>query len=176
MKVLVPKMYYSDIYQIDYELLKERKVKVLLFDMDNTCLAYKSDTYSLELGELFERLKKMGFVVCLFSNSIKASKVRRIARELEIDYNYFSRKPLGWGYKKMFRKYGVEAKEVVMVGDQLFTDILGGNRVGAVTVLVEPIDKKELSWTKGLRRVEKRVFEKMKEKGLFDKGKIDEEM
>lgn len=171
MSLFLPKMYQKSIYDINYDKLLNKKIKVLLFDMDNTCLEYHSDKVSMKLKNLFNQLKKKGFDIYLFSNSIKREKVKRIAIELGVSYNYFSMKPLKGSFQRIKNKSKCTFKEMAIIGDQLFTDILGGNRIGVFTILVIPINDKELWTTKVLRKFEQIIFENMKKKGLFDRDK-----
>ena len=168
MSKLIPNKYYESIYKINYESLKKKNIKCLLFDIDNTCIPYKEKKISKELKQLFNKLNKQGFRIIIFTN---APKKRTIPfRKINIECNPSSKKPFKYNFNKIIKKYNYKKEEVCIIGDQLFTDIYGGNRTGIYTILVDPLSKKDLIFTKVLRGLEMLVVLKYKRKGLFNKG------
>ena len=162
MNPLIPKKIYKNIYQVDYKKLKKEGIKCLLFDLDNTCIGYHEKEPTRELKKLFNDLKKDGFKVIIFSNA----KKKRLApfKNLVEDYYYLSTKPLQRNFKKVIKKYNYEKEEVCIIGDQIFTDVLGGNRAGNITCLVEPLTKEDFIITKIFRKLEQRVLRKIEKK------------
>ena len=168
MSKFLPKMYQKDIYSVDYKFLKKKGIKCLLFDLDNTCIPYKIDKPNDKLKRLFYRLKKHGFEVIIFSNSPK--KRLEKFKDLEVDYNALSMKPLSRSFKKVLRKYNYNKNEVCLIGDQIFTDVYGGNKIGIYTCLVEPIDDVDMILTNVSRVFEKRLFNKWDKDNVIKKG------
>lgn len=168
MKKLVPNIYSQSIYTINYEKLLKEKVKCLLFDLDNTCVGYHEKNPTKELKELFQKLTKMGFKVIIFSNSTP----KRLApfSTLNVILHPLSKKPFKKSYEKILKKYHYQKKEVCIIGDQLFTDILGGNKVGIKTCLVEPVTKEDFIFTKIFRCIEHFTFQKLSKQELLTKG------
>ena len=160
MKLLTPKLYYPSIYEIDYKKLKELGIECLLFDFDNTCMGYKDKNLSNELIKLFTKLKKMGFFIIIFSNA--RNKRLTQFKELNIEYNSLSKKPLQIEFKKLLKKYNYKKEQLCIIGDQIFTDILGGNRFKILTCLVDPLTNKDFIITKLFRQIEKRIIKKLK--------------
>ena len=158
MKLLTPTIYYKDIYIIDYQKLKKQGIKCLLFDLDNTCVGYHEKLPTKKLEELFNKLKKMNFQVIIFSNARK----KRIEpfKKLSIICHPLSKKPLKFNFKKLMKKYNYKKEEICIIGDQLFTDVLGGNRVGIMTCLVEPLTKDDFIITKIFRKIENHIKSK----------------
>ncbi len=158
MKLLTPTIYYKDIYNIDYKKLKEEGIKCLLFDLDNTCIGYKEKLPTKKLEELFKRLNKMNFQVFIFSNARK----KRVEpfKKLPITCHPVSKKPLKINFKKIMKKYNYQKEEICIIGDQLFTDVLGGNRVGIKTCLVEPLTAEDFIITKFFRKIENNIKSK----------------
>ena len=154
---------------IDYKKLKKSGIKVLLFDLDNTCIGHKDRKASKNLVELFKKLKKKDFIVYIFSNSIDKKKVKNIASEIGVKYVYMAVKPFRFNFKKILRENKVLGGEVAIIGDQLFTDVLGGNKMGIMTILVKPVSLGDNILTKFMRRLEKIAFKKMKKKGILNK-------
>ena len=168
MNNLIPDIYQSSIYTINYDKLKEHGIKCLLFDLDNTISLNKVDTPSKELIRLFTRLEDSGFKVIIMSNSNK-KRLSKFKDVLNVDTAYSSKKPLSFKYKKILKMYKFHMSEVAAIGDQLFTDILGANRVGITSILVEKLGEDTFFGTKINRCMEKMVFKNLKKRGIYEK-------
>lgn len=168
MNKLIPNMYQKSIYTINYENLKKNKVKCLLFDLDNTCVGYHEKLPTKELQELFQKLTKMGFKVIIFSNS--PSKRLAPFSNLKVVIHPSSRKPFKRNFEKILKKYHYQKKDVCIIGDQLFTDILGGNKVGIKTCLVDPLTNEDFIFTKIFRASEQIIFKRLAKKDILTKG------
>ncbi len=168
----VPKVYQKSIYEMDYKSLKKRGIKLLLFDLDNTCVGYHEKYPTDALKKLFKRLEKMGFTVIIFSNAPKKRLVPFGA--LGVICHHSSMKPFSYHFKKVMREYQLEKEEVCIIGDQLFTDICGGNRVGIVTCLVDPLTSEDFIFTKIFRAMEGVVFSKLARRDILVKGEYYE--
>jgi len=172
MKLLIPKMYQESIYTINYDKLKEENIKCLLFDLDNTCIGYREKFPTKELEELFNKLTKKGFKVIIFTNASQKRVVPFI--KLHIICHSSSRKPFKKNFQKLMKKYHYAKEEMCIIGDQLFTDILGGNKVGIKTCLVNPLTKEDLIFTKIFRIIETIIFKRMETKKILTKGEYYE--
>lgn len=139
------KFYPSEIapstYSIDFESLYKEGYRGILFDIDNTLVEHGADA-SKEAIELFKRLKDIGFQLCLISNN-KQPRVERFNKAVNVNYIYDAHKPSRKNYRKAMELMNTTEDTTVFVGDQLFTDVYGANRVGMRTYLVEPISPKE---------------------------------
>jgi len=169
----IPDMYQKSIYHINYEKLKDDGIKCLLFDLDNTCVPFKDKEPNKKLVDLFERLKDMEFKVIIFSNATK-KRITPFKNGLSVDCSAKSKKPNTNKLMKVIKMFGYDLSEVVIIGDQLFTDILCGNRAGIKTVLVNPMSKDDLIFTKFFRYFERKKFKKFAKKGILVKGKYYE--
>ena len=163
-----PNMYQKSIYDVDYKKLKKMGIKCLLFDLDNTCVPYREIIVTEKLKNLFVKLKKMGFKVIIFSNSPR-KRLKKFS-SLDVDYNALSLKPVAYNFHKILKKYNYEKEEVCIIGDQLFTDVYGGNNVGIMTCLVDPLVEEELFFTRITRFFEKKKIRKYEKKGKFKRG------
>ena len=141
-------MYKKDVLDIDYDLLKKKGIKVLLFDLDNTLTVHKSFDLNKEFKPLFKRLKK-DFTIYIVSNSLHTKKLDIVSKELNVSYIGSAKKPFKHGFKKLNLS---NPKEVAMIGDQVITDVWGANRMGYFSILIDPINKNEMVFTK-LNRV-----------------------
>lgn len=169
----IPDMYQKSIYHINYDKLKDDGIKCLLFDLDNTCVPFKDKEPNKKLIDLFERLKDMDFKVIIFSNATK-KRITPFKNGLNVDCSASSKKPNTNKLMKVIKMFGYDLSEVVLIGDQLFTDILCGNRAGIKTVLVNPMSKDDLLFTKFFRYFERKKFKKFDKKGILVKGKYYE--
>ena len=168
MNNFIPNMYKKNIYEVNYKKLKKEGIKCLLFDLDNTCVPYHENIPDKRLKKLFSRLKKQGFTVIIFSNS--PNRRLKKFKDLEVDYNASSLKPLSYSFNKIIKKYNFKKEEICIIGDQLLTDIYGGNKVGIKTCLVDPITTNEIFITKINRILENKKIKKLTKKGTLKKG------
>ena len=165
MEIYVPDCYQENIFKINYELLKSKGIKCLLFDLDNTIIPQNVKTCPVEVKELFNRLKQ-DFQIIIFSNSPK-KRVNMIANELGVSYVYLAFKPSQKKFYEVMKNYKFGENEIAIIGDQIVTDIKGGNRVGISTVLVKPISKYDPLWTKIGRIRERRIMKRLRKSDLF---------
>lgn len=173
MDYFFPDVYQKSIYTINYSKLKENGIKCLLFDLDNTCIPYREKEPSEKLINFFAELEDMGFKTILFSNSPK-KRLEPFKNKLNIDCCANARKPRKEKFLKVLKMNNLNLSEVAIIGDQLITDIYGGNRVGIKTILVNPMSEIDMPFTKINRIIEKIKIKKMTKKGIFKVGKYYE--
>lgn len=164
-KFLTPDAYVNSFYDITPEMLKNKGISGLILDVDNTLVATHIKEADEKVISFIRSLKEHGIKAIIVSNGGKR-RVELFCEPLDIDYIYKAHKPLGSGFKKAIEKMGLTNKEVAILGDQLFTDVLGGNLQGIYTILIKPIDLNEPFHIKI-----KRVFEKpfLKNKKFINK-------
>lgn len=129
----------GDIFDLKPETLEARGVKLLLADLDNTLTPYSSEIPTPRVRAWKEGLEKRGITLFVVSNSRKAARVPNYCDELGIGYVRHSGKPGTRGFLQAMEKGGATPAQTLMVGDQIFTDVLGAKRAGIPVVLVEPI-------------------------------------
>lgn len=173
MEKYVPDIYQKSIYTINYDSLLSRGIKCLLFDLDNTLAPITEKTPSEQVKKLFSELKEKGFKLVIFSNSPRM-RVSPFKDELEVDCCALSFKPFKFKYNKILDEYKLNIASVACIGDQLLTDIKGGNNIGITTILVNPIGTKERFSTKINRHFENKILKKLRDNDLFTKGKYYE--
>ncbi len=155
-KLLIPDQQLNDIFEIDTAYLKSIGIKGLITDMDNTLVAWSDRSVYPRLAEWFAALKEEGFKLCIVSNNSE-QKGEQLAREVDIPAVWYAIKPRRRAFCKALEKMDLRPEEAAVVGDQIFTDVLGGNRLGLYTILVNPISEKEFIWTKISRFLERVV-------------------
>ena len=157
-----PLMYYKSIFDINYDLLKKNNIKVLIFDLDNTIVLVDEKEPNDKVIELLTKLKN-DFKIFIASNNYK-DRVRNVGNKLGVHSFYLIRKPSKKLKKLLLKKCTVEMSEVVIIGDQVMTDIYMGNRLGMHTILVDPMGEKDLKITFFNRLMEKIVLKRIKVK------------
>ena len=169
LKKFLPDVYSESIFTINYDKLKKQKIKCILFDVDNTICPAREEVFYEETKELINKLKK-DFKVILFSNNFP-KRIKKFGDYYDVDIAYLSLKPFPFKYKHILKKYKLNKECVAAIGDQLLTDIKGGNDAGITTILVNPISKLDEKETWLNRQIEKKIFEKFEDKKLLIKGK-----
>lgn len=165
MDLFIPDIYAQSIYEINYKKLKKNGIKCLLFDLDNTIASYKSTEPDMKVKELFNRLE-MDFKVIIMSNSGK-NRLRPFKEKLNVDVAFSSKKPLKGKYKKILELYKFNIDEVACIGDQLLTDILGANRMGFTSILINRMAKFETTPTKINRFFEKFILRRLAKQNIL---------
>lgn len=172
MDKFVPDLFYQNVYSIDYKKLKKMGIKCLIFDLDNTISSYEVNEPDKKIKELFYNLAK-DFKIILLSNNTK-NRVRPFKEKLNVDSSYKSGKPFKKKYQKVLDLYGYKDTEIACIGDQLLTDVLGANKMGFTSILVNPISPNEPFRTKINRFFERKIIKKLKNNGILIVGEIDE--
>ena len=161
--ILYPDFYCKTIKDVDIEKLKENNIKGIILDVDNTLIDL--DHRLIEGAEEWcNDLEEQNIKFCILSNSNKKEKVKKVAKVLDIPYISFGTKPLKRGFKKASEILNLPFKDLAIIGDQIFTDIIGGNRCNMYTILVEPISTREIFITAIKRRLENKIIELYKRK------------
>ncbi len=140
-KNLYPDTYYKNAYKVDYESFHDRGYRGIIFDIDNTLVPHDAPA-DAKSALLVKRLKKRGFKVEIVSNN-EEPRVKSFAAGVGSGYVYKAGKPGSRGYLEAVKKMGLKREQVLVIGDQLFTDIWGANRSGLHSLLVGRINAKE---------------------------------
>ena len=158
--MLKPKAQFEKITDISAEFLKKNKIKALILDVDNTLMDL--DRKPLEdIENWVKTLKKSNIKICIASNSIKKHKVENIANKLDVPYIYFATKPLKRGLKKARKLLNTDSKNIAEIGDQVFTDVLGANRMKMFSILTEPLSGEKNIFGKLKRKIERIYLNKI---------------
>ena len=136
---LVPKQLCRSIYHLDLDRLRARGVRVLFADLDNTLARYTESSPSPQLRGWVRQLEGKGIRLFVLSNSRKATRADRFCTDLGIPYLKHAGKPKRGGFQRAMAINAVTPDACAIVGDQIFTDILGGNRSGVYSILVRPL-------------------------------------
>ena len=135
LKMFYPFACVESVFSIDYKKLYNAGFKAIIFDIDNT-LVHHGKASTPEVDALFERLHSLGFKTLLMSNNCQ-KRIEKFNRNINTLFIPDARKPFVKKYKKAISMLKVKDTEVIFVGDQLFTDVLGANKVGIPSILVQ---------------------------------------
>ncbi|MGX7024339.1 YqeG family HAD IIIA-type phosphatase [Vagococcus hydrophili] len=144
------------IYDITPSQLKAQGIEAVLTDLDNTLIAWNNPDGTPELLAWIETMKAANIPVIVVSNN-KASRVDRAVMHLGLEYVSRAMKPFQKGFNEVEKKYNLPKEKLIMVGDQLMTDIKGANSAGIRSVLVKPIIETDAWNTKFNRSMEKKI-------------------
>ena len=175
LKMLLPNLYISSCEKIPTKKLLENGIKVLMVDIDNTLITLDTVETNENVMLFLDKMRKANIKVVLVSNNIK-SRVSTFASNCDCDYYSFALKPYPYVFRKVLKDYGIKSDELAIIGDQLFTDILGGKYVKCYTVLCEPIVANSgFITTRVFRILENMTFNHFDKKGWLVKGDFDDE-
>ena len=158
MSILRPSRCVASIDLVGVDGLVREGVRCVLFDRDNTCVPRDTRQVPPAVADWFRRVHEAGIVTCMVSNNIHTRAVEDSAREFASPVVHHALKPLPCAVRVALRRMGVSAAEAVMVGDQVFTDVLAGNLAGVRTILVRPQSACDLPHMRPLRSLERRII------------------
>ncbi len=162
MKKLYPNIYLKKVEDITIQTLIKNKIKLLILDVDNTLIDYYQNL-SENIVSWTKEMKGQGIKLYILSNTNNKEKVEKVAKKLDVPYKNFAMKPLKRGFRYIQKETNIKPENIAVVGDQIFTDVLGGNRSKMFTILVDPINNKKDYWyTAWKRPIENKIKNKYK--------------
>ncbi len=160
----MPNEHVKSVFDISPEVLKSKGIKGIITDLDNTLVAWDVMDATPEVIEWFKQMKENDIKVTIISNN-KQERVKVFSEPLDTPFVFSARKPLSKAFKSVAKQMGMKKEEIVVIGDQLLTDVLGGNIAGFYTILVVPIVQTDGKITKINRKIERRILHYMRKKG-----------
>lgn len=154
---LKPDIRLNHVLDIDTAVLKARGVKGLIFDLDDTLVHAIEEVAVPEVLAWIEELRAE-FKIFIVSNNFSHNRVTIAAEHLALPFVARARKPSRRFFRHALAEMGLQPHEAAIIGDQLFTDVLGGNRLGAVTILVDPLSQERKWHRKVMRSVERQML------------------
>jgi len=157
MRLFKPDEYLTDVLAIDLERLRRGGIEALIMDLDNTLLPRDTSVVPPEIDAWVRALPEHGFRVCFVSNNFH-ERVVEVAADFGLPLVAKAVKPLPFAFLKAFKVVGAKRRSCAVVGDQYFTDILGGKFLGCRTIMVVPLSVSDLPHTLILRRLERFIM------------------
>lgn len=158
-KGVKPDLTIKNIEELSFDFLVRQGIEGVIVDLDNTILPWVGKEIPLSIRQWFAGLQRLGIRFCILSNGA-SRRVHRLAATLEVPAISKAIKPRRKAFTKALALLETTGSNTAVIGDQLFTDVWGGNRLRLYTVLVSPLNKKEFIGTMLVRQVEKLVLKK----------------
>ncbi len=160
--LIYPNAYLKNVQKITIDFLNKNNIKALILDVDNTLIDYYKNL-SEDVVKWARSLQDKGIKMFILSNTNKKEKVETVAKKLEIPYINFAKKPSKKGFLQVKEKLNLDCENIGVVGDQIFTDVIGGNRCQMYTILVDPVTEKDYWYTAWKRPLENMIKRRLKE-------------
>ena len=152
---LLPKLMTDELTDLTPELLRSRRIRLLMMDFDNTIVPYTTDVPTRKMADWIAEMNASDIQLCVVSNS-RNDRVKIFCKKYGIPCITRAKKPGTRGIRECLSKFGIPTREAAVVGDQIYTDTLGGNFAGVTSILVRAIDNHNI-WLK-LRHVAEMPF------------------
>ena len=162
----MPNDYVQSVFQIDIEKLANSGFKGIITDLDNTLVGLDVKTPTKEIQEWFKKANDLGLTITIVSNN-NEKRVSGFSKDLDVDFIFKARKPMGRAFKKAIQHMNIKPEETIVIGDQMLTDVLGGNNNGLYTIMVVPVKKTDGFLTRLNRIIERRLLNYFKRKGYI---------
>lgn len=167
LKHFLPDQHVKSIFEIQPESLKEKGIKGIITDLDNTLVEWDRPLATPKLIEWFDNMRRHEILVTIVSNN-NERRVKSFSDPLQIPFIFQAKKPMTRAFNKALKQMGLRKEETVVIGDQLLTDVLGGNRSGFHTILVVPVAQTDGFVTRFNRKVERRILNWFKKQGKLN--------
>ena len=145
------------ITDVDVDELAASGVRCVLFDRDNTVVPRDTGVAPADVMDWICRVREAGIALCMVSNNFHSQQVEASAAELGCAVVHHAMKPVPFAVRRALALVGVDASEAVLIGDQVFTDVMAGNLAGVRTILVEPQSTSDLWYTHIFRVFERAI-------------------
>lgn len=162
---LYPDKLVNSVKEITVEMLQKYKINALILDVDNTLINIKQEL-SEDTKKWAQNMKDNNIKLYILSNTNNKEKVEKVANALAIPYRNLAKKPFKKGFLAVQKILEEKPENIAAVGDQIFTDVIGGNRCKMFTILVEPIQKKEYWYTRWKRPIEDVIKRRYKKRAI----------
>lgn len=172
--LLCPRLYVPSLADVDLDMLAQRGIEAIILDLDNTILPWRDSEVPRESETWIKMAIERGMKLCIASNTRNPRRLVAVARKLGIQALDRIAKPRRKGLMSAMAAMGSTPASTAMIGDQVFTDVLGGNRLGLFTILVRPMHRREFFGTKISRFFERRVLAMLTERGMLGTKGPDE--
>ncbi|NLW59349.1 MAG: YqeG family HAD IIIA-type phosphatase [Firmicutes bacterium] len=165
-KRFCPALHLQKLADLTPDVLQARGLKGVMLDLDNTLVEWGQVQIAPETAAWVQEMKNAGLKLCIISNALE-DRVKIVGEKLGIPWVARAVKPRKSSFKKALALLGTAPGETATVGDQIFTDVWGGNRMALFTIWTRPLSQRELFFTKMVRRLEKLVVKQLTKKGII---------
>lgn len=173
LNLFLPNRYFDSIFDINLKELKKRGIKGVVVDLDNTLVPWNVKNATNEIVDWFKKLEEENIKVMVFSNN-NEERVSLFCNPINVAYVSRARKPLGRSFRRARKQMGLKREEMAVIGDQLLTDVLGGNRAGLYTILVKPLVMTDAPITRFNRMIERFILNHFYRTGKLERRNVNE--
>lgn len=167
LRLLCPSEFVESVPLVEIAELKHQRIRAVLVDLDNTLVPWRSCDIAPGVKDWMEEAERQEIKICIVSNTRTERRLRNIAVELGIPFVRKGLKPRRRSFFEALKLLDIKPNEAAVIGDQIFTDILGGNRLGLYTILVRPLHKREFIGTRVSRLLERVILSLLEQKGML---------
>ena len=165
---LTPSQVVESVRELSPESLKAKGIEAVITDLDNTLVPWRHYEIMPGVVEWLAALEMAGIKICIASNTIHTERLKQLAETMNIPFVDRVQKPRTGGFLRAMKLMRSTRKNTAVFGDQIFTDVLAGNRLGLHTILLRPpLSKEEFISTQLVRYVENGVIRKLRERGQW---------
>jgi HAD superfamily phosphatase (TIGR01668 family) len=164
MPKILPKWYSKSIYDIDLEKLKTLNIKYVLSDLDNTLVGFDVAEPTEKVHDFIKQLKDNDLELIVVSNN-NSKRLNKFCNPCSLKFLSSARKPSSKKLSKFLKANCFDTKDCVFVGDQLLTDMWCANKAGCISILVDPLQKKESKLTFFNRKIDRHIRKRYLKQG-----------
>ncbi len=175
-----PSLFVKSINDIDIDSFRQQGFRLVICDLDNTLEPHFTRLPTKKVFEFINTIQKQGILFVIASNNSK-KRVQEFCKYLNVDYIYSAFKPLIYKIKKILKKYNINIEDVIIIGDQVITDIWAANRLHCKSILTLPIvDSLDTKTNFLMNMLNKYIYKNLQNNNMLnnidDKSKINEEL
>ncbi len=156
-----PDYHFNCMSEINSNLFRDSKIKGIIIDIDNTTMAYSSKEFKIVIQDWIKEIDNKNFEIVFVSNTVP-ERAEFVSKYFNKPAYGYAAKPFRFAFNRAINEMNLSNENIAIIGDQIFTDILGGNRAGFMTILVEPIESKDFFLTGIFRWFEALFFDRNK--------------
>ena len=176
-KLLTPTWVVESVKDVDPKALKARGIEAIITDLDNTLVPWRHYEVAPSVVEWLAKLEVENIKICIASNTLHVERLIQLADTMGIPFVDRVRKPNVGGFLRSMQLMGSNTQNTAVFGDQIFTDMLAGNRLGLKTILLrESLTKEEFFSTQVVRYFENFVIRRLKNNGQWPAARKIEEV
>ena len=161
MRLLTPSLRVATIYDLPLDWLKTKSIRAIVTDLDNTLVPWRDYKVADQLSGWFKELHGLGYRTVILTNARPSPTIKKMSEDLGTQLVIGARKPVQRFFREALAKVDAVPAETCVIGDQVFTDVLGGNLLGCYTVLVDRIGDREFIGTRFMRIFERMVLRRL---------------
>lgn len=167
LKSFLPNKHVKTVFDIHPKMLQKKGIQGIITDLDNTLVAWDEAYATPEVIEWFKLMDTYDIKITIISNN-KRERVQVFSEPLNIPYIYSARKPLRRAFHMVAKQMELQPSKIAVIGDQLLTDVLGGNLAGFYTILVVPIVQTDAKITRFNRMIERSILNYFRKRGKIN--------